>query len=463
MSARSSSIAALFALGLAVACSKSAPPPNVLFISVDTLRADHLGCYGYSRPTSPNIDAFARSGALFTNAATEKGSTWPSLTSIHTGEYPITHGVRRNGDMLAPSHLTIAEMLHARGFRTLAALSNMSDAPNRGFDVKHLTDRAGGSQAEWDDDAARFTAKWIKDLQGEQPFFAWVHFMEPHKPYKAPPPYDKVFDPDYRGPIVGNDELDRYTLEGVQPSPADLAHVFALYDGQIQDTDRRVGDVLRALDESGRAANTLVVFFSDHGEELFDHQHYAYHSCSMYDGVMRIALAMRWPGHVAPKTIDWQVEEIDLAPTVFDLLDLPRPATFEGESLTGLVDGKTPRKKSVAFMEYAEREPEKVLAIRDGRWKLILDPTGFQPRNPPYSWSKPKGFAYEPRELYDLAKDPGERTNLAASDPTETARLEQELTAWFEEHEKHRGQAGEMDERTREKMKALGYIGADEK
>ncbi|MBI1850597.1 MAG: sulfatase [Planctomycetes bacterium] len=442
--------------------ARTTPPYNVLLVSVDTLRADRLHCFGNPRETSPSIDTIARDGVIFRQTSAQKGQTWPSLTSILTGQYPITHGVRKNGDTVEPSHKTIAEILSAQGYETGAFIANMTTAPNRGFKTYFTWEDSVQEQTIWDREVTAAAVKWLRAMPRGQRFFGWVHMMDPHKPYHPPEPYDVAFDADYKGEFNGDDDpLDDVTLGRREITPHDLEHVIALYDGQVLSTDRYVGRILKVLETTGLLENTLVVFVSDHGEELCDHQHYFYHTCSMFDGVTRIALAMRLPAALPKgKVVDAQVEEIDIVPTILEIMDLPVPRDVQGESLLPLVTGRGERKNQYAYIEYVERPEEgRILAIRDGHWKFIHNPSEVMPKNPPFDPRGPGGFRYEKCELYDLTVDPHEQHNLCGEKPELVAELKAKLMAWYLPLRKNEGKAGRMSALSREKLKGLGYIG----
>ncbi|MCK6446466.1 MAG: sulfatase-like hydrolase/transferase [Planctomycetes bacterium] len=454
----------IFALVLVLflaACSEQ-PRPNVLFVSIDTLRADRLGAYGYERATSPNIDAFVREGALFENCFAHHGSTWPSLTSILTGKFPLVHGVRENGDMLEAAHRTLPEELAARGYQTAAFLTNMIEAPNRGFEHKFLPSKPF-DDLRWDREATTEAVRWLGARDPSRPFFAWLHLMQPHKPYHPPAELAKVFEPELQGAWrVSDQALDEITLGDFAVPEPDLAHIQAQYDAQLVSVDRLVKEVLDALAANGLAENTLVVLFSDHGEELFDHHRYFFHSCSLYDGVLRNVLVMRFPGRIpAGRRIAQQVAETDIAPTVYQLLDLAPPRGLQGLSLEPLFAADDPKRPSIFVGEYGKFADRPIWAVRDGRYKYIHNPHGLKPTNPPYT-AKSGGFPYEDYELYDLVADPGETRNVFAEHPDVVERLRRELDAWLAVNEKLKGSAGEMDAATRETMKQLGYIGDDE-
>ncbi len=285
---------------------------NLLLISIDTLRADHLSAYGYERETSPAIDALAREGVLFENLIAQRGSTWPSLTSILTSMYPRSHGVRANGMHLDASKRILAQWLQERGYATGAFLTNMTTAPNRGFDVKPEIPKG----ADRDLRATRTALRWIR-RQRERPFFAWLHLMAPHHPYRPSGSLPEGFDTGYRGELDGSHE----TLHGIYArrdalTQAELAHIVSLYDADVAQADAHVKQLLDGLDRAGLAESTLVVLVSDHGEELYQHNHYFFHAYSIYESVLRIPLILRLPGVLpAGLRVSDVIETVDLAPT----------------------------------------------------------------------------------------------------------------------------------------------------
>jgi arylsulfatase A-like enzyme len=454
---------------LALACGPSGGSSggaSLLLISVDTLRADRLSLLGNPRKTSPSIDAWAEEGAVFELAYAPRGQTWSSLTSLLTGKYPIAHGVRSNGDQLRPEHRTLAEVLEAEGFATGAFLTNMGAAPNRGFREKEIFRDPSRPQSEWDRDAVRAAIDFLERHRGER-FFAWLHLMEPHEPYHPPAPYDGWVGA-YAGVYTGSsDQLDRVALDpSVAFDAQDKQAILALYDGQIAATDAQLALLLRALRELELEENTLVILTADHGEELLDHNRYAFHSASIYDSVLRVPLVFRLPGRVGGRRIAAAVELIDVLPTVCELLSLPVPPDIQGESLVPLLDGeRAERRKSQAFFEWSppgrERRPgasPRIFAIREGRWKLVSNPQGLRPWNRPYQRVPGAGFSLARQELYDLEADPHETRNLASAEPEVAGRLAARLEAWLAETSPKQGASDAPTPEALRQLRELGYI-----
>ena len=257
----------LLLLALVARCSSAADAarPNVLLITVDTLRLDRLGAYGGSPDTTPHIDGLAEQGVRFAAVQGPRGLTWPSLTTLLTGLQPRTHGVRANGVMLEEGFRTLPEVLRAAGWKTAGFLANMCDAPNRGLDEffcawwektgppprRTRFQWASHEQAAWDESITRRAIEFIGGRH-ERPFFAWVHYIDPHKPF------DPV--PEFASPIVdGSFQPDDATLDALTLGPTPLtaaqrAQLFAIYDSQVKGVDAKIGRLLgRCATPGGRA------------------------------------------------------------------------------------------------------------------------------------------------------------------------------------------------------------------
>jgi len=469
-------------------CSSSdrEPLPRFVLITIDTLRADRLHCYGYERETSPNIDRLASQGALFTNAQVPRSSTWPSLTTILTGKYPITHGVRKNGEQLSENHLYLSQLFEEIGYRTAGFTTNMIRAPYRGFDTLERFPDGKGTQAERDRMATDAAIDWLRE-NGDERFFLWVHYIDPHKPYAPEPAFDRFTDPDFvfeipddfdrpekSGMKIHRDsnELDEYLQyamgRGIELSETQVAHVNALYDGEILAVDHEVGRLLDALDGLGLERDTLVILVSDHGEELNDHHGYFYHVASVYQGVLHVPLLVRLPGRIPPASRhDDVVEAVDIAPTAFDLLGLEDPGEgFQGESLGPLLLGEGTRSGDVAFAEWAEeiylRTPEgelrhPIYIVRRGKWKYIHNPDGVHPSVPPFE-DYGTAFPIDRAELYDLDRDPRETQNLLEMHPD----VAESLRGYVGLYAQHRtGRSTGFTVQALVETVKMGYVGAE--
>ncbi len=420
---------------------------NVLLLTVDTLRADHLSAYGYSRRTSPNLDRLARRGLLFRQAETPQSATWPALTSLHTSLYPSAHGVVWNGHEMPQGVVTLAGLLHSRYYSTSAFLSNMKRARHPGF--ARVSGARAGEQAGDDLDATETAIDQLR-LEKDRPFFLWLHLIGPHAGYTPPAPWDAEFTPPGPSSLRGElDELVRIRREGRPLAEGDVAHVVGLYDGEVGRVDELLGLVLDALRALDLEESTLVVFSADHGEDLYEHNQYFFHSPSMYSSSLRVPLILALPG-VLPEgaETDRPASLVDLAPTILGLVGLPTPSSFQGRDLLAggalaAVPGPRP-----LFSETNGR----IYGVQTDGWRLIFNPEDHTPGAP--------GGAYpiERVELYDLAADPREQLNVAADHPDRVEALTAQITAWRDRDLRQDLPSQEIDPETLEELRALGYV-----
>ena len=434
-----------------------AESPNLLLVTIDTLRADHVSAYGYERQTTPAIDRLAAEGVRFRHAIVQRAETWPSLTSILTSTYPHTHGVRSNGDVVDAPQATLAELLGAAGFTTAAFLTNMTTAPHPGF--TH-TKRWGVEQ--WvesghsgvDRQAVAAARDWMAAHAGER-FFVWVHLIGPHDPYEPPPDRPRRFATGYEGDLDGSKpalmhvRTRRRSLEA-----AELAHIVSLYDDEVALVDENVGRLLDALDAQDLADRTLVALIGDHGEELYDHGAYFFHTWSIHGSVLRVPLVLRWPGRLpAGREVDAVVESVDLAPTLLPLLGVDAPASFEGADLAPRIARSDGDAQAAAFSELGPA----IHALRTGRWHYVYNPEGYSSPGGRDRDSGHRGyFRMVGEQLYDLEADPREQRNLADERPELALRLRQRLL----DRARPAGtpRTGEMAPETAAELRALGYL-----
>ncbi len=421
-----------------MAAQAAAPKWNLLIITNDQHRADCLGCYGNAVVKTPVLDGLAAEGVRFENYFVHAPQCVPSRVSMHTGRYPHTHRVPSNAYMLPDSELTLAKILNAEGYRT-ACVGEMPFAPrsytggfqrvlasNRDYD-KFLAARGlkfpaaeGRFQAApvpWSeelDETAFFAGKAREFIRAsrETPFFLHINFRRPHHPFNPPAPYDKMyigakFPPSHKreGEMAGKPAAQQAALEKSvgfdlrTMSAADLDLVKAYYYGMISLNDKYIGTVLEELRAAGVADRTMVVFNADHGEMLGDHG-LLFKGSYMYDGVVKVPFIVRAPGKIAPGTVvKGLVEEVDLLPTVLEVLGVKTTAAVQGKSLMGVVKNPAARHKTAVFAEYPA-----IKMVRTAEWKLVH-----------YVKSRHG-------ELYDLRRDPHELTNVYA-DPANAAVL----------------------------------------
>ncbi len=401
---------------------------NLVLIALDTQRADHLGCYGYARRTSPFIDSIARRGVVFERCYAPNIPTHPSFTTMLTGREAIAHDIVNigGGVPIREGVRLLPEILREHGWAT-AAVDSMGRHFERGFDeyVTYSWDRSNPTVLR---KAETVTAKALPVIERlvsqHRPFFLFVHYWDPHTPYLPPPPYRHRFYPRDRNPYdVNNHSMDeawswepfKWYFHEWMPGVTDAEYVNNLYDGEIAYMDRHLRPVFRALEPV--IEDTLVVITADHGEILNEQLGYYDHH-GLYEGNVHVPLILYWPGKLPRgRRVPGFVQNTDLAPTILELAGIPDREGMEGVSLLpplfGLRDG------SYDEIYVSEATWEVKRAIRTRRWKLIhsLEP---DPHGRPM------------QELFDLERDPDEQHNVVEQHPGVARELEARLRAWVQ-------------------------------
>jgi arylsulfatase A-like enzyme len=408
------------ALVVATACSSGGPEPirpeleidNLLLITIDTLRADHVGSIGYERPTTPNMDRLGLRSAVFTQAIAQSSWTRASVASYMTGLYPTTIGLtchnfrvpKADCDLLPQAATTLAEVLQGDGFRTIGIVANINVDAVFGFDQGYDEFASVAESLARDDPDWRLHADWfdattrevtdqaIAWLDGREPqdgrFLLNLHYLDPHDPYEPPEPQRSAFDPgDY----------------AVDPRVRELV---ALYDGEILHVDQELNRLFDRLETLGLAERTAIVILSDHGEEFHDHGGVR-HGFTMFDEQIRVPLIVSVPGLTdGGRRIDRQVRLLDVMPTVLDVLDVRAPTALQGSSLLALLSGvDTDPEPALSEWGYSS-----LVSFRAPPWKLIYD------------------IETETPALYNIETDPLERDDVAQNEPRVVARLTDRMT-----------------------------------
>jgi len=406
--------------GLLASCSRRPAIRNVLLISIDTLRADHLGSYGFPRTTTPNIDAVAREGVLFRNVYSPVPVTLPAHSSMLTGTLPPVHGVRDNLHERVPdSSVTLAELLKPRGFATGAVVSSfVLDRRfnlNQGFDsyddrfeelhkIGDVTERKGY-------ETTRVATRWLEQ-HAKQPFFFFVHYYDPHDGYEPPEPFASQWPDDP-------------------------------YSGEVAFTDHCVGQVLTKLEQLGLYDSTLIIITGDHGEMLGEHGELN-HGFFIYESALRVPLVFRGPRAMGPRQVDQPASLIDIVPTVAALLGIEVPKQVQGRDLSAWLEGDgagvTARPlyaETVTATRYYGANS--LLGVIENGWKYI-------------ETTRP--------ELYDLSRDPAETVNLIGEQAARADGLGQELKAILARAGQLAGpsEAASLDEDARRRLETLGYL-----
>jgi arylsulfatase A-like enzyme len=430
---------------------------NVIIVTIDTLRADHLSCYGYGKPTSPRIDAFASDAALFEHACCQSSQTLPSHTSIMVGMNPRSHKVISHESYLDEKLTTLAEILKRRGYRTGAFISSHSlDSKfhlDQGFDtywevqkefsiqerqLQKLQERCATTDA---------ALAWLEDA-AHSDFFLWIHWFDPHRPYDPPPRYVDEFAGGYAGTVDSEAEfMMKVWREHIDLTPEDVDHLVGRYDGEIAFTDAQVGRLIDELNSRGLMDKTILIITSDHGEILYEHEYYFGHDIGLYDECIMVPLIIRVPG-LDPRglRISPLVQSLDIMPTVLEVLGINRPGYLEGKSLLPLMRGDDKSTVDYAFSEtfpFPEKCPPRH-AVRTADAKLI--------------WKETADGGIE-KVYYDLASDPGEKINLYSEDRPEAVRLDSVLARWTADGGIHPAKIPTAEESGRLRiLKSLGYV-----
>ncbi len=423
--------------------------PNVLLVTVDTLRADHLGAYGYRLGTSPEIDRLASEGVLFTDAITPVPTTAPALASLLTSRHADQHGVREN---LAefPGHLpTMASAFDAAGYQTAAFYGN--GAIRNGFGAGFERFEPFGER--WFFRDRRGAEKAIAFLDGaREPWFLWVHFMDPHGPYNSSPPgRSRAFaypdSPALRRELQqvetnsGFGILPRYQrLDGLTR----VGEYVRRYDGEILGTDAAIGQIRAALEASGQLDRTLLVVTADHGEALGEDEYFFQHGTLLHEPGVRVPLIMRHPGLPSGLRSDTPASLVDVFPTVAALAGLPAPDGSVGRNLVPSLRG-APTDGSVVRVSYTVT-PTRQTAVRRGRWEL---------RGTPHPEGPPDDFAT--LELFDIRASPARKLPPQAESAIR-AELEPLVRAAARQVRENPSAARKMTEDEKARLRALGYI-----
>ncbi len=419
--------------------------PNILLYVVDTLRADHLGIYGYDKPVSPALDDFAEDATVFDNAIAQSSWTRAAMASIFTGLWPVKHATNGRKDILDPGATTLAEILSEAGYLTAAKVRNWNVFPVFGFrqgfqDFQRV--REGKA-----DRVNRLVEGWLRSRPEDQPFFLWVHTVDPHEPYRPPESTRELFLEE------GQEEfaLDRHpafklTREMSAEEQRRVAkYLLSLYDGEIAFNDRAFGELVDLLEELELLDSTVVIFVSDHGEEFLDHGTWG-HGRNLYAENLNVPLVIRFPDRGHGRRVAEIVQQIDLLPSLLEYVGLPVPPGVEGRSFLPLTTDKgavATTGFSTAF-SFLHLDGAVYRSLVDDEWKLVqrLDDDGSVVQT----------------SLFHRIDDPVEASNLILENPIRARFMELNLQAKMAEGSVLTTSEAELDEETENALKALGYL-----
>jgi arylsulfatase A-like enzyme len=465
---------AIVAIGFAVALGppgcrdRRAPAPhapaasgnrhNVLLVTIDTLRADHLGTYGYKRRTSPRIDALARAGTVFESAYTAWPKTRGSMVIMLTGRNPSRNGYSKTHPVLLDFNPTLAGVLKEAGYATAAIVDNPNVAAQNGYakgfdryretwEEKSLASEADRMRAITDGGIA-----FLRSTASDRPFFLWLHYVNPHAPYTPPPPFDTRFldaaasagtrlrlVPDFHGGIP-----KRWAVSGQDR----LGFYVAQYDGEVAAVDEEVGRLVDALQSSVAGKNTVVVLTSDHGESLGEHDYYFDHGEDLFEPSLAVPLLAVVPGGKAGVRSRVFASTLDVVPTILDAVKVSYPPDLGGVSLLGAIMGKTAPGRERLFAQ----NDRNLVAAWDHRFKIVGTP-------------EEEGMRFA---LYDRSSDPAEMHDVskARSDELQTQRrvlqlfLQQDQKEWEQTRRLIGNASGEtkLSPEACAKLGGLGYV-----
>ena len=471
---------------------------NILFIIIDALRARNLGCYGYSKPTSPNIDKIARGGVLFENAYSCINSTDPSLTTIFSGKYPLSHGIighavfhvrttpqeqiqefNRTRIKLLPEVLRSSDYTtlaidwlgrwHQRGYDYYSGLEDTATVHHIKYVPKKFTEaliilgRLRSHLLARQQDRLNATVltnraiNLIKDNSSKD-FFLFIHYWDTHTPYNPPKHYVKHIYEEAKGieikeilKDINNPEWRKYLHQCTKRVKA-TSEIIARYNGAIAFVDSEIGKLMEALDKYGLLDQTLVILTSDHGESLMEHGIFFDHH-GLYEETIHVPLIFRYPKELPQnKRISAFVQHVDLAPTILDLLGIGVDNGFDGRSIIPLISNKVEQLRTAIYVEEAHTQRKRAIRTKDYKYICSLSRKDAICRYCGYTHGGVE-------ELYDLNEDPTEILNIAEKRPKVLNELKKQLSDWVEylEYKKSIGKKGRIEEKI-EELKKLGKI-----
>lgn len=431
---------------LATSATAQAPSsrfPDIVIVTIDTLRSDRLSSYGYERPTSPRIDALVDAGVRFTEARVPEPLTAPSMISMVTSLYPHEHGTSRNGLRMRPDLLSLPKILKKRRYHTAAFISNWTlkdelSGLGEHFDEYHevftrkrwyvFADEATG------DDVTAEALGWLGGYAKQddrRPFLLWAHYVEPHEPYRLHEEFAERLGIDTDGKVPVSDR----------------------YDTEIAFVDRSVGNLLDGVEKilGPSSAKPLILFASDHGESLGEHGYWG-HGRHLYEPTLHIPMSITWEGRLEPRTLDAPASLLDLTPTVFGLLDLPVHPAFQGIDWTPVLRGNAEPNMDRVTYHQAHKGAVQRSGNQNARRQGLLEVGQVE-----HGQKEILRVTNDKHWLFDLTKDPKELANKASGDPSA------ELHQWLEKVREGLASSdalppAELDEEAIEKLRALGYI-----
>ncbi len=433
---------------LLASCGAEPPPTNLLLITLDTLRADHLGSYGYPRPTSPRLDAFASRSTLFADVTCSMPTTLPSHLTIFTGLPPDQHGVWSNGRKPETDLLSLFDLLAERGWQTAAVVASgvLAGEFLGGMGFQEILEEdleTHGHQLPGSLVSQR-AQDWLRK-RGPEPFALWVHFYDTHEPYAPDAETANLFTEGYTGPLgerLTGPWLNQLNRKGsAHLSAADRRHIINLYDAEIRQLDTAVGSLLQTLETSGDLERTLVAIVGDHGQALGEQTHFG-HGEWLLEPIIKTPLILHLPGQRQGRVVQAPVETLDLLPTLGDLFDLPVAKDLPGRSLAPALAGEPlaaagPR---LTFRRLYAQDPERrgiTVSRGDEKWTLLREPAG---------------------DLFHLGRNDGRGGLDGENFHRPGSAASEALSAFVETMTRPPNQEAPISPETRAMLQSLGYV-----
>ncbi len=424
--------------------------PNVIWITIDALRADGLGCYGNARPTSPFLDSIAEDGLVFENALAQSSWTLPSLASLMTSKHPPEIGMTSHNSRFPDDSLRAAEIFRDKDYQTAGFVTCDFLADSRGFAEGFDTYEVHPQNVRADKINQR-VFEWLSSIDTEKPFFLWVHYYDVHADYNPPPPFDSAFGLSFAEKELGTTRCLQDVIKKRRSlSAEETAGVRLLYDQEINYLDNQLRLLWDRLKEKNILDNSVTAIASDHGEEFMEHGG-TLHTTSLYEELVHVPLILRFPKRIpAGKRVATPVQNIDLLPTLLELCEIENSYDLRGQSLLTSFD--TTQENSCCFSHlgvaedaesFADWEPsifKTLYMARKGADKIIYDPIK------------------DDYEFYDLQRDSAETVNRYDENDPKCIELKNILTLWKDSLNVANAESVEMEREVLERLEALGYI-----
>lgn len=429
------------------------PGSNVILISIDTLRADHLGCYGYPQNTTPNIDEFSKDSVLFKETIAQAPSTTPSHASIFTSLIPSHHGAFFSMKKPIPQDIvTMAEILKDNGYKTISFNGGAQIAAefgfDQGFDTYDSWQRKENQSSTTLIDKVDFTIEkvdsaidWIRTNPSEE-FFLFLHTYEVHHPYTPKKEYLDLFEKNYSGDLpinISGRLVEKINKGNVEISEEDKEHIVNTYDAEIYSMDMAFGTLVDFLKKTNLYDDTIIIFTSDHGEEFGEHGMMGWHSHTLYDELLKVPLIIKFENSKYGGTvIEEQIRSIDILPTLLDILNIGTLECFEGTSLVKWLKNVN-RRELPAVSEQDTVGQTHPATVRTKRWKLYDRLNDVR--------------------LFNLESDPLEQKDVRKRNKKVCNKLQDELSYWLNQKQTVvKTREADLDEETLKRLKSLGYI-----